>query len=63
MSSQVTYFADQVASKRVSSGGLPFLLIPLVVAGLCDLPGDVRGGTISLLGVSVACRSHWPASD
>ncbi len=51
MSSQVTYFADQVASKRVSSGGLPFLLIPLVVAGLCDLPGDVRGGTISLLGV------------
>jgi O-antigen ligase len=45
------YFADQFRSTTTRPPGLSFLLVPLVLAALVDLPGGYRAGTISALGV------------
>ena len=56
MSSQVMSFADQFRPTATRPPGLSFLLVPLVLAALVDLPGDFRAGTISALGVLGAAQ-------
>jgi O-antigen ligase len=46
------YSADRFGVRTAPPSKLPFLLlVPLVIAGLVDLPGDFREGTISMLGI------------
>jgi O-antigen ligase len=56
MSSQVMYFADRFGPTRDKARGLSLLLVPLVVAGLVDLPAIFRVGTISALGALGAAQ-------
>jgi O-antigen ligase len=51
MSSQVTFFVDPFRPEVTRPPGLAFLVVPLVVAALADLPGSFRSGSISALGV------------
>jgi O-antigen ligase len=51
------YFADRLDPKVERTSWLPLLLvIPLAVAGLVDLPGQFREGTITALGVLGAAQ-------
>ena len=45
------YFADRVGPMPARPPGLSLLLVPLVIAALCDMPAQYRAGTISPLGV------------
>jgi len=56
MSSQVMFFADHAKPTNTRPRGLSFLLVPLVLAALVDLPGGLRAGTISALGVMGAAQ-------
>jgi O-antigen ligase len=56
MSSQVMFFADHARPTVTRPRGLSFLLVPLVLAALVDLPGHFRPGTISGLGMLGAAQ-------
>jgi O-antigen ligase len=49
-------FADQFKPTATRPPGLSFLLVPLVLAALVDLPGSFRTGTISALGILGAAQ-------
>jgi len=44
------YFDDRFGERSPNTTGLALLIVPLAVAGLVDLPGEFRPGTISALG-------------